>query len=98
MSDKIRTVPVVGSAATAYGLADSKDNHGNSIRGRDVTCESGEKIKLDLKEWSKVHRSIEVPYAQADLVPDGVIDLGKMPSPLQAFCAPDTASKDKHGR
>lgn len=97
MNDKIKTVPVVGPTATAYGLASSEDNYGNQVRGRELTCASGEKVHLNLKEWSDLHRAIE-QHAQTDVVPDGVVDLGEMKSPLQTRCHPTTTEKKSRPR
>lgn len=86
MNDKIKYTPVVGLLSAAYGVGTATDNHGNSIRGRDLTCSTGENVRLSLSEWSQTFRSIEMPHAQADTTPDGSVDLGNMRSPLQVRC------------
>lgn len=82
----------IGARLAEYGIIPLKDNHGNSIKGRSLTCAGQPALFLDNHELTALQATISV-FAMRAFKPNGEIALGEIESPLQTMCKARESSR-----
>ncbi len=89
MSDTLKSFPFIGAFYSMGGFFSVTDNHGNKVRGHQLTCAKRAPIRLSDEEWGNLHLAIStIDNSQTDIYrTDGILLVpGGMESPLKAEC------------
>lgn len=88
-----RSVPLIGTFLSMIGVAETRDQNGNSVRAHTVRCASGEQHRISRDEFPALH-SFMLKSAFRDFRIDGTTEaLGDLPSPMQRVCNGETLER-----
>lgn len=77
--------PLAAQQAAALGRGTVRDNHGNSVSGRQLTCADGRSEHLSLTGWTTLNTDLAT-YLIALGSGSREVDLRGADSPLEVFC------------